>query len=372
MRRNAKLTATRPFAAINGDRLFAAMNATRTFAAAALCALTLAGCDHQRDLWIRGTSLLEVEGDWVPSLGIEDMSGRATARFYPASGDARTEYFAEPRRVDSPVEEGLWNVLIFNGTMFSEQETNLERITFRNTASVGTFEAVVASAEPLSPNLSVAEGEKIAANDMELLTAAAAEVEVDAARGFKVKYINGIDQHPTPDSYVDTTIVLTPRLLNYYAKVVVQMTSADNASTTCSAAVRGFVGSAMMASADRGADRVTHQVRLEKLMVDPTTDVGSVESAPFVTFGPPVPARADWKFELEVSITSRDGNVTRKTFDVADQIAPVVERMVARTFTNSQSDPILIVVKLDLPELEAGVELDNWDDGSNIVVDIRG
>jgi len=346
-------------------------NLNSTLTAIALCALLSVGCDHQRDLWIRGTSLLEVEGDWVPSLGIEDMSGRATARFYPSAGDPRTEYFAEPRRVDSPVEEGLWNVLIFNGTMFSEQDTNLERISFRNTASVGTFEALVATAEPVSANLSVAEGETIAANDMELLTAAAAEVEVDAARGFKVKYINGIDQHPTPDSYVDTTIVLTPRLLNYYAKVVVQMSRADNASTTCSAAVRGFVGSAMMASAERGAGRVTHQVTLGTLMVDPTTNMGSVESPLFVTFGPPVPARADWPFELEVSITTRDGKVTSRKFDVADQIAPVVERMAAGTFTNSKDDPILIVVRLDLPELEAGVELDPWDDGDNIVVNIR-
>jgi hypothetical protein len=340
--------------------------------AAALGAFALAaGCDRQRDLWIKGTPLLEVEGDWIPSLGMEDMGGRATARFYPAAGTARTEYFAEPRRVDTPVENGVWGVLIFNGTMFSEQETNLEKITFRGTSAAATFEGVVSTADPVSPNLSVAEGETIVANDMALLTAACAEVEIEGSRGFKVKYINGVDAHPTAESYVDSTLVLTPRLLNYHARVVVQLASADHASTTCSAAVRGFVGSAMMADGKRGEGRVTHQVKLEKLMVDPTTERGSVESDTFVTFGPPVPARTDWPFELEVSVTTRDGNVTRKTFDVADQIAPVVERMAAGTFTNSPADPILIVVSLDLPELEAGVELDKWQDGDNIVVNIR-
>lgn len=333
--------------------------------------LLIASCDRQRDLWVRSRALLEVEGDWVPSLQKDDMSGHATAMFYPTAGAPRIEFFARPRTVDTPVEKGAWGVLIFNGTMFSERQTNLEQIYFHNTAAAATFEAVVADGTAQSKTLSRAEGERIASNGMELLTAAYAEACLEDDRTYYVKYINGIDQHPVVSSYVEQTLTLTPVRLNWWAQVVVKLGNAGSATTTCSAAVRGFAGSAMMATATPGIDRVTHQVALTKLMIDPTTERGTVESEPFVTFGPPLNAPAGWKYEVEVNITTRDGEVTSRTFDVADQLAPVIEKLKSRTLVNEPDSPILLVVELDLPEIEAGVNLDPWDDGGSIVVPIH-
>lgn len=350
---------------MKGDKIFAAVGL------ALLTVLLFASCDRQRDLYIRGVPLLQIEGDWVPSLGKTDMSGKASAVFYDNAGGMKTEFFTRPTTVDAPVKKGSWDVLIFNGSMFSERQTNLEMITFRNTSAVDTFEADVAQTDPLNNRLSRADGEVIASNGMELLTSAFAQAEVLGQTGYHVKYINGIDQHPTGTSYVDQTLLMTPRRLNWYAKVIVQLINAGNATSTCSAAVRGFVGSALMAAGTPGTNRVTHQMVLGTPMIDPSNDMGSVESPLFVTFGPPLSAGADWKYEVEVSILTRDGETTSKTFDVSEQVAPVIEQIAAHTLVNTPDNPILLIVRLDLPELEAGVELDPWDDGDNIIVPLN-
>lgn len=340
----------------------------------AVLAVLLTGCDRQRDLYTKATPLLEIEGDWVPSLGIEDMSRRATAMLYELNGSlASKEIFSLQNRVTAEVSTGEYGVLIFNGMMFSEQETNLEQIYFRNTERAETFEAYAAPAVSGDSPESAAD-EYVAGNGMEVLTSAYCEVRVKGDRMYYLKYHNGHNGYPTVEDYVDSVVRMVPRPLSHYAKVVVHLTNPGSASAA-EGTLHGFSGSVFVLSGMPSHDRVAHRLKLNNLHIDPGSGQksGTIESPLFVTFGPPINLRDDteWKYEFDISLSLKDGETMTRTFDVAPQILPVIERIRERTFESSPSDPILIEIWLELPDTGSSVGVDDWVDGEVIVVPIH-
>ena len=338
--------------------------------------LLLAGCDEQRDLYVRVPSTIVVEGDWMPSLGLSDMTMNATAVAYNASGQAAMSYFSRANSTSLSLQRGTYDIMIFNGLMYSETETHLDDIFFRNTGQIGTFEAVAAEATP-SKRLARAEDEYIASNNMELFTSAVQELAVVGDNGYYVKYVDGENGTDIPPSYVEAEIALTPVAMNFKCQVIGTF---DNISSawSASAALHGFVGSAFVHTRTPSHFYATHQFILNsKRMLPGYEDRGTIESPVFITFGPPVDV-ADKTYSVFVSITLGDGTKWEETVDVTDQVVPVIEK-IKQNIAGTAHEQITITIYIDLglhelPVIEfhdGSIGVGDWEDDEIIHVPIR-
>jgi hypothetical protein len=335
----------------------------------------LTGCDEQRDLYIHGSPHLSIEGDWMPSLGESDMSGRVTAVLYQDGRIALTEYFNTSNRATAEVFAGKYGILMFNGLMFSEKDIKLNQIYFRNTDKAETFEAV---AEEADPNLRLvrADGEYLASNNMELLTSAWEEVTIDDENGYLMKYSNGYNCYIDPNEYTNQEVRMTPRRVSYYAQVIVRLANPSSAMVA-NGALRGFTGSVFMVSGLPSHLRATHQLKLNNLHIDESssgdTKTGTIESPVFVTFGPPTDLPdndTSWSYEFELSIILQDGSTLNRIFDVKPQVLPVIEKIRKSNLNNTIAQPILIEVDLRLPVIESAIGVAPWEDDEIIQVKI--
>ena len=334
--------------------------------------LLFAACDKQRDLYDTASPLLRIEGNWVPSLDIQDMSNRATAMLY-RGGDITKEFFYRPNNVTAKVSRGEYDILLFNGLMFSEENPNLDHIFFRNSANFEAFEAVVVEVAP-NNRLGRAAGEYIASNDMEILTSAHAKVFVEGEKQYILKYKNGHNGFPTVDDYVESELQLIPFALSYYTQVVVHLVNPSSAMIA-NGALRGFVGSAFMASGLPSDFDVTHQFRLNNLKItnrgtrsdsdDP--ERGTIESPWFVTFGPPL-NKADRIYTLELSIILKNGKEVNRTFDVTEQVNFAVHKIL----NHRQTAPTDIHIEITIP-IEISLELEEvgGGDGSGLLINVN-
>jgi len=363
---------------------------TYTFIAATMALITLlAGCNKQRDLYDTALPILLIESNWVPSLKIADMSGRATAMLYksaPTKDNSITkEFFYHPNTVKTKVERGEYDVLLFNGMMFSEKNTNLDNIFFRNTDRVETFEAVVVEVAP-SPRLVRAEGEYIASNDMELLTSAHTRTFVEGERQYFLKYKNGRNGFTALDNNVEMELKMMPVAISYPAQVIVHLINPKSAAVA-NGALRGFTGSAFMASGKPNSDfNVTHHLKLNHLTFpNPITEPkkGTIESQVFVTFGPPLD-KPERHYTFELSIILRDGSLLNRIFDVTDQVERYINEIIAyHKYPGEKQVEIFILIEifLELPEVieipnggggngGSSIGVNPWEDDEIIVVKI--
>lgn len=341
---------------------------------AVIAAAVAAGCTDQRDLYVNSAPTITIEGDWMPSLGISDMTGRATARIYKVVEPVSTDFFDSPRRITKGVSGGVYDVLIFNGLMFSDEVTNLEGIYFRNTDSPDTFEAVVQQAEPY-PDLVHGDDEYLASRDMEILTSALGQVNVGSGGGYKMKYQNGKEQYVGAAGASTVLLTLTPRPLSWRAKVVVHLINAGSMSSAAGS-LMGFAGSVFMAGGTPSHMRTTHQLPLGSLTLDegqqqPDKLTGTIESPVFVTFGPPTDiADGDtgWPFRFDLSVELRDGSTFEGIYDISKQIAPVVEKLRAGEWYDPVLHPIIIeIMDVELPSVDSSVAIDPWEDNDEII-----
>ena len=341
----------------------------------AICATLLCGCDRQLDLYLHSTPLLAVESNWVPSLDAADMSGRATGRFYRENGTVSTEFFDTPNRVTAKVTAGKYGVLIFNGLMFAENNTNLEHIYFRNTDRAETFEAVVEQAAT-NRRAARADDDYLASNEMELFTAAWKEVRIADGSGYYRKYRNGEDCPGVPEDG-EEVVQMVPRPLSYRARVVVHLTNPGSV-WTANSALRGFVGSVFPAAGLPSHMRVTHRLTLNNLRMDENAPAGvkkgTIESPLFVTFGPPVDLAADdnsWSYELSLSLLLKDGSMSERTFDIRNQVLPVIEKIKNGEWYDPLLKPILIEIgPIELPDIASSVGVTPWVDDEIIRVPV--
>ncbi len=345
--------------------------------AAAFMAVMGSGCD-QRDLYVKVGPLIYVQGDWMPSLGKNNMYMDATGVSY-SSGDGSLytkQYFYNPNYVELPADKGTYDVMIFNGLMYSESDTHLDNIFFRGTGTLDTFEAVAAEGSP-NRRLSRADGEYIASNEMEIMTSATErDVEIHGKDSYYVKYKNGKNGFDIPVNYVETELYLTPQAVNYYTRVTVTITNITSAFSA-SAALYGFVGSAFLADRMPSHFYVTHQFNLNhKQITDKTNDIGTIQSPDdMVTFGPPLDAPGH-KYEVYIKITMVNLEVWEDTFDVTDQVTAIITKL-ANNRTSSTPEYMInipINISIDLPYIEPVeglIDVGQWDDDEIIRVPIK-
>lgn len=332
-------------------------------------ALVLSGCTKQRDLYDISWPLLSIEGDWVPSLGIADMSGNATAVLYRDGVPAGKSFFLQPASTTARVSRGDHDILIFNGMMFSEEQTNLDYIVFRNTDNVDTFEAF--STEP-SPNkrLVRAEGERLVNNEMPILASAHAKKTIEGKPVFFMKYENGRRTGLSDMDYIEDNVELTPIALSHYAKVVVELVNPASAAVA-NGALRGFAGSVFMASGMPSHLEGTHQVKLNNLTMIELT-VGTVESPTFATFGPPLDLTEERRYTFELQVILIDGEPFAATVDVTEQVqAAIVQIKDNRANGIYHPANILIKTRVELPKVTSSqIGVTPWNDDELITIKV--
>jgi hypothetical protein len=335
----------------------------------------LAGCTDQRDLYVLSGPVLEVEGDWMPSLGVADMTMNATAVAFDSEGGAVKEYFYSPDKVEIPVTESTYDVLLFNGLMYSPDDTHLDGLKFRGTDRLETFEVMTKEGSLNSRLGSRSQDEYIASNDMEIVTSALQSQVVDESRSYYMKYKDGENGLETPEDYVYAQMQMTPVPLSYEAQVVVTIKNISSAAGA-SAALYGFVGSAFMASRLPSHFYVTHHFNLNsRKWIDQDNDTGTIESPRFVTFGPPLDV-PDNKYEVYIKMILVNGEEHEWTFDVTEQMQPIIEEIKANfesgaTIHYQLEIPLELYLELPVVEpVEGSVGVGNWSDDELITVPI--
>ena len=343
-----------------------------------LAAVALAGCDRQRDLYVISSPLLQIEGDWRLSLGIAEMRD-ATAMLYKDDGTSGKWLFRQPNTVLAKVSRGEYDVLVFNGLMFDELDTNLDAVFFRNTDRAETFEAVAAPATP-NPRLMRSEDEYLASNDMEVFTSAESMIRVDGEQQFSIIYRNGERIAEAGADHVEEELYLAPLARSYRCRVIVHLTNPSNA-LSAAGSLRGFAGSAFAFSGLPSHFEVTHQLKLNDLTItnsgtreDPDDqEEGTVRTPWFVTFGPPLdmPAR---RYTFDLTVWLRNGQAMSKEFEVSDeQIGRIIERITEYRSGEPAAPPVIVLeFCMELPENLSGgsVSVDGWGDDELITVPI--
>ncbi len=342
----------------------------------ALTALLAWGCTDHRDLYEVAHPMLAVEGDWMPSLDKQNMTQDATVMVY-LDGErvAAKEYFYSPNSVTVKLTSGTYDVLLFNGLMYSEQDTHLDGIYFCGTDRVSSFEGCAREAAA-NKRLTKADGEIVASNDMEILTSALVHGKFDGQNNYFIKYRNGKNGFPSYEDYVESSVSLTPAAVSYNARVTVNLTNPSNAAVA-NGALRGFAGSVMMASRMPSHQGVTHHLRLNNLWIDPADDTkGRIESPVFVTFGPPLdlPGR---KYGFEISVILKDGSTYNETIDVTEQVEPLIAKMRQNLGQAVPVHPRIAIelsVDVTLPDVEdrsGSIGVGEWGDDEIIRVPIK-
>ncbi len=338
--------------------------------------LLFAGCTDQRDIYTTAHPALYIEGDWEPSLHTTNMSMNATAIMYNGDGSQAVlkKYFVAPNSVVAPLTKGMYNILLFNGLMYSETDTHLDGVYFRATDRLNSFEAVVKEGEA-NRRLVRAPSEYIASNDMEILTSGCGEQEMNDEVGYHIKYKNGKNGYPTPGDYIERSLYMTPFAVSYECRVVIDLVNPSSAYAA-NGALRGFVGSVLMASRTPSHMDVTHQFRLnDKIITGSNPETGTIQSPVFVTFGPPLDL-PDRRYTLEVSIVLVDGTEYNQTFDITDQINTVITKIRDNI---GASEPIEVditiplEIEIELPEvepIEGQIGVGDWEDDEIITVPI--
>ncbi len=367
------------------------MKMKRIYLIAAVAPLAVA-CTDLRDLYDTGNSVLHVEGSWSHSLG-EDNMQNATVLLHHDEGARDKKHLSRPNGVTVDVMHGDYDVMVFNGVMVSEDNTNLDHVLFRGTNNLSTFEAYVAEATPIR-RLSRADDEYIASNGMEVFTFAHHRVSVDEYGAHYVKYRNGERTDGTDGPHVAGTIESAPRAMSF--RFQVRLTNIVNPVSAISAAgsFRGFLGSVFMpASGDkpRPGFRATHHLQLSTPVANRIRtradgeQVGTLVSPWFVTFGPPLPEGegalpTSGQYFFEPVFVLLDGSqYTPGPIDVTEQVNETIERMMEH---HGDGDDIAhhenvfevaIENQVTLPVVAGGgdgpqVDVKPWEDDEIIIV----
>ncbi|MDL2211181.1 DUF5119 domain-containing protein, partial [Bacteroides sp. OttesenSCG-928-M17] len=253
------------------------------------------------------------------------MSNKATAMIY-GNGTVTKQYFIKPNSVTTKVTKGSYDILLFNGLMFSEENTNLDHVYFRNTHNIEEFEAFAEEGIE-NKRLTKADGEYIISNEMEILTAQRMTKEVEGEYQWANTNTSSRNGYPTYEDYIESEVKITPKQVSYYAQIVITLKN-PNSIHAANGSLRGFMRSVRMSTGEPTHLEGTHQLRLNNMKyTDPDSEeYGTIESPKFVTFGPPLdmPNR---EYEFEVKIVLKDGNIVDEKFDITDQVEEAIDNI---------------------------------------------
>lgn len=362
---------------------------------AAIAAMLFTGCDDHRDLYSISAPALQIESDWVYSLNKPRMQ-EATAMLYKRDMAAQKEYFSTPNIVRARASQGIYDILIFNGIMESERITNLDHIFFRGTGKRETFEACAQEGTSIN-RLSPADNEFVASNSMELFACAQESASIEGDKDYYLKYKNGKNGYPVYPDFIETLVEMTPKAVSYRFQVKLTNLVNPTSSRIAVGALQGFSGSAFLFSEDgipvTGSD-ATHHLNLKPSTNGGTNKtpegwiIGTALSPVFVSFGPPLPRKADdaltglpssgrFSFDMKFLLTDNtDFEPLCGPVDITPQVNEIIGRIYRyhsgeeRMTYEENMFTIVIDDEIFLPIVkpENVVDVEEWDDGEEIII----
>jgi hypothetical protein len=359
----------------------------------ALAPLVVA-CTEVRDISDRTDLMLSVEGSWAASLGKTEMYD-ATVLLNHADGEQSKAFLSRPNGVHATVRNGEYDVMVFNGIMESEENTNLDHIGFRGTDRHGTFEVYSVEGTRLA-RLSRAEGvgedEWVVSNNMEIFTFAHHQVTVDGDDAVYKKYSNGDRVNEDVDYIVAQEIYTVPQALSFRFQVVLTNVVNPTGARSAAGALRGFMGSVFVPTTGarpRPGTPASHHLPLTapatgrlRTRAD-GTDVGTLVTQQFVSFGPPLPAEGQslperGEYFFDPSFGLYDGTEHKPgPIDITAQVNAIIERQFDHYGGRHISNPEnLFVITIDdevfLPPVSGGeglpVEVEEWPDEEEEII----
>lgn len=335
------------------------MNTNKHIALIMYLALLMISCTDQRDLFVASRPMLLIKNEWNPAR-IDTEDEGATLMIYPR--DNQTVLLDDPSRKILEIEEGAYDMLLFNSQMYSEAEPNLDNICYKNTKDFYRFEACANEMAPVRRFRTKA-GEVVIENPDTLATRSTASLALHDNTKFQMKYKNGENGFITTPNYIADSVMFVPCRVVHVCHIIAHVVNAKalNGRGIVKGSLRGFAGSCFIAQRLPSHTNVTHQGNLNHLQFDAGSTSDGVISLSFSTFGPPLdlPSRT---YELDLDVRYPSGSEIHLPFDVTEQLKPQIERLNAQRLAHTPIlDDIIIRIELELgPDPGPG---DNWDVG---------
>lgn len=335
------------------------------------CSLLITtSCTEQRDLYVASWPQILIENDWTPSQVSPDHG--ATAMLYSRTTGERVELMPDANRKTIDMDKGIYDIIVFNGLMYSPSESNLDNIYYRGTDRFETFEAVVTEMSP-SQRFRAGTGEVIVNNPDILATRSTANYNNEATKKYEIKYHDGKNGYPTTTNYIEDTISHIPCRVVINCVVICRVKNVKSAKIA-QAKLRGFSQSVFLSNRMPSHTSVTHQFTLNSLKFDdPDPTIGTITSQIFSTFGPPLdlPER---RYTIDMSVLLINGQeLPPKTFDVTDQVLPFIDYIKAERLKNNPiiTIPIELFLYIELPVVVSdGMDVGVGDWGDDVIVTI--
>lgn len=336
-----------------------------------LFVLIVSACTEQRDLFVVSSPLLMIENDFKPAQ-ISNENG-ATAMIYDRP-KGPTELVPNAMRKTIGLAPGFYDIMIFNGLMYSPTQSHLDHIYYRGTDGFDTFEAV---ATEMSEDMKfrAKSNEKIIHFPDILATRSTAEHKMQGRQKFEMKYANGKNGLPTSPNYIEDTLYFSPCRVTHTCQVIARVRNPKSARIV-QAKLHGFSGSVFLANRMPGHNYITHQFTLNSLKIDQSDpNIGTITSPVFNTFGPPLDL-PDRRYTIEVNVLMTNSQeLPTMAFDVTDQVNKAITYLTAERLKNKPiMDTFYIFIEFELPNvvsdnMDVGVE--DWGNDVIITVPIK-
>lgn len=331
--------------------------------------LLAVSCTEQRDLYVASYPQLLIANNWTPSQC--DIDNGATVMIYDRPNTSPTELMPDALRKIIELDKGLYDILVFNGLMYTPTETHLDNIFYRGTDQFETFEAVITEM-PLGYRFRAKKDEVIVNFPDILATHSTSDLNIEARKKFEMKYRDGKNGYPTSLKHIDDTICFTPCRVTHTCQVIARVRNPKSARVV-QAKLHGFAQSVLLANRLPAHDSITHQFTLNSLKLDPTDpDIGTIKSPVFNTFGPPLdlPTRR-YNIDVHVLLTNSEEH-TPMSFDVTDQVENAIAYLTEMRLKNQPiMDTFYIYLDFELPIVVSdGLDVGVGDWGDDIIITV--
>lgn len=340
------------------------------------------GCTDHRDLYVKADPLFIVKNDWT----VAKLTPQgATLLFYPR--DKPIEQMAnDPCRHCFALEPGIYNILVLNEVMFSESETNIQRVVHKGTNNFSTIGSYAKVSSVSSTFQTSDDGVMVGYNYPEhVATHNIMQREIWSESEYVLKYQNGKNGHPVYVDFEADSVEFTPIRVTRNVQVIAHVKNLRN-GFRISGSLRGFAEGALLALRLPDGQNATYTFDMNSALPDPDASDRHIITSPiFTTFGPwwnNYPSNHKYILDL---YAGWNGTTSPFRFDVTEYAPPHVIRSVGQAIQVIQKeesdlaeqgiypaiDTIIIEIWFDLPifqddYLDVGVV--DW--GQDIIIPV--
>lgn len=334
----------------------------------ACLAMFVCSCTKHRNLYVASSPQLLISNNWAPSQC--DIDNGATVMIHNRPSDP-TELIPNAIHKIIELDKGLYDILVFNGLMYSPTETHLDNIVYRGTDKFETFEAVITHMDAGSRFR--AQPDEVIVDFPDILaTHSTSGHDIAARRKFEMKYRDGVNGYPSNLKHTEDTVHFTPCRVTHSCQVIARVRNPKSARVV-QAKLHGFAQSVFLANRMPAHNSITHQFKLNSLKLDPTNpDMGTISSPVFTTFGPPLdlPGRR-YTIDVNVLLTNSE-ELGMMTFDVTDQVEQAIATLSAERLNDTPiMDTFYIHIEYELPVVVSdGMDVGVGDWGEDIIITV--